>query len=143
VLRSNGTKEAYEEGARLAAEVRQQADHHFIALEKLSDYYQKSAQWEKAYETESRITALKPLEGKAWEFRGRMIRNALQWYGQTDKVDEAERQKQLEQWLQRGLAIPGEMVTATADKLETVTATPDLEVLLAQWSVQQAELAAK
>lgn len=143
VLRSNGTKEAYEEGARLASEVRQQADHYFIALEKLSDYYQKSAQWEKAYETESRITALKPLEGKAWEFRGRMIQNALQWYGQTNKVDATERQKQLEQWLQRGLAIPGEMEAACANKLETVTPTPDLEALLAQWSAQQAELAAK
>jgi len=143
VLRSSGTKEAYEEGSRLASEVRKQADHNYIPLEKLSDYYQKSAQWEKAYETESRITALKPLEGKVWEFRGRMIQNALRWYGQTDKVDDAERQKQLEQWLQRGLAIPGEMEAATADRLESVTATPELEALLAQWTTQQAERIAK
>lgn len=139
VLRSNGTKEAYEEGGQLAAQVRLQADHNFIPLEKLSDYYQKSVQWEKAYETETRITTLKPLEAKAWEFKGRMIQNAIQWYNTTNKIDETERQKQLDLWIQRGLAIPGEMEAACAKKLETVTATPELEALLAQWTTQQAQ----
>lgn len=141
VLRSNVTKEAYAEGNQLAAEVRQQADYNFIALEKLSDFYIKSVQWEKAYETETRITSLKPLEPLAWETKGQMIRNAIQWYSRTDKVDEIERQKQLALWLERGLAIPADMEDACTNKIETVTATPELEALLTQWTTQQAELA--
>jgi len=140
VLRSKVTKEGYGEGNQLAAEARTQADHYFVALEKLSDYYIKSVQWEKAYEVETRITAIKPLIPLTWEAKGQMIQNAIQWYRQTDKVDETQRQTQLALWLDRGLALPAEMESASASKIEAVTPTPELKALLEAWAAKKADL---
>lgn len=143
VLRSQISQETYDEGNLLAAEAGEQAKYQYSILQKLFEYYQKSAQWQSAYETISQINLLRPLDPEAWEFKGHMIQNALQWYSSTDKVDDAERQKQLAQWFQRGLAIPAEMEAASLNKLETVTASPELEALLAQWTAQKAELTAQ
>ena len=136
VLRSNIFQDAFNEGNALVEDARDQAHDNYLVLEKISDYYQKSAQWEAAYEVENRITTIRPLTPLSWQNKGTMIQNALSYYGQTEVIQPEKQHKQLINWLNRGLSIPNEMATASQNKLQDVRVTAELQTMLDTWQIQ-------
>lgn len=121
-----------EESQQLIDEATEKGWHTYLTLGHISEYYQRTYQWEEAYRIERRICELRPMDPVEWERQGQMIQKALQWHLEEENSGETS-EAQIQVWLDRGLALRDEMTALSKDRWADIEMTPVLAELEQAW----------
>ncbi|MEA4892150.1 MAG: O-antigen ligase family protein [Peptococcaceae bacterium] len=128
------TQDAYNRSLILADQAFALGSHNQNTLRILSDYYYRTAQFEKADEISRQMVKNKPMYSSAWLERVKLIDTILLNFTKEDQT--AERRS----WLEKGLAVSTEMEEAALGKWTPVPANNQIQEYLDQWQQQLDEL---
>lgn len=128
------TQDAYDRSLSLANQAFALGSHNQNSLRILSDYYYRTAQFEKADEVSRQMVKNRPMYSSAWLERVKLIDTILLNFTKDDQTAEKR------SWLEKGLAVSTEMEEAALGKWTSVPANNQIQEYFDQWQQQLGEL---